>query len=516
MSSIADSLGGLVKSAGIVLAGTVVANVLGILAEIFIPRALSPGVYGRLGLAYGIVSAVSSLAILGIPNGVTRFLSEKESAHDGVDVLQSGYAISLTGAAIAAVVIYLGRFEIAALMDDPEIAPLLVAFIPYLLAFPIVKVSVGVLRAKERTTAATLAQRIGPRMLGLALVAGLITAGRPVVGAIGYWLSFSIVGALLAFYAVRQYIDIGSLVARLPNRDTARELWSFSWPLAAGASLHVMLANVDIIMIGYFLDSAPVGYYRSIQPLKQVIFFFSGSFAFLFLPLATKHYSQGDFTGLDALYTVTTKWIVSLTFPAVLLFTLFSPTVIRLFFGTAYLPAAPVLSVLMAGLFYRVLVGLDGDMVKAINRPRVEFYSAAAGVVVNIVLNAALIPRFGIIGAAIGTVVGYFVYNTVEVIIIYRAIESYPFSTAAFKPLVPTTLVGVGILSFTSQRTLGLLALAGIGVLLYVAQLVSMILTRSFTETDLLLVKQLEARFDLDLAWLQAIIRSERLPPNSK
>ncbi|WP_160135836.1 flippase [Halococcus salsus] len=509
MSSIADSLGGLVKSAGIVLAGTIVSNVLGLLAEVFIPRALVPAVYGRLGLAYGIVSAISSLAILGIPNGVTRFLSEKASAHEETDVLQSGYAISLTGAAIAAAAIYLARFEIAALMDDPAVAPLLVAFVPYLLAFPIAKVSVGVLRAEERTTAATLAQRIGPRVLGLALVAGLIAADRPVVGAIGYWLSFSIVGALLALYAVGQHIDFGSLVTHLPNQETFRELWSFSWPLAAGASLHLMLSNVDIMMIGYFLDSASVGYYRSIQPLKQVIFFFSGSFAFLFMPLATKHYSQSDFAGLDALYTVTTKWIVSLTFPAVLLFTLFSPAAIRLFFGTAYLPAAPVLSILMAGLFYRVLVGLDGDMVKAINRPRVEFYSALPGVAVNIVLNAALIPRFGIVGAAFGTVVGYFVYNTVEVVVIYRAVGSYPFSAAAFKPLIPTTLVGIGVLTLTSQRTLGLLAIAGIGVLLYTAQLASMILTRSFTDTDLLLVKQFEARFNLDLSWLTTLLRSE-------
>lgn len=507
MGSIADSLGGLVKSAGIVLAGTVVANVLGLLAEIFIPRALAPAVYGRLGLAYGIIGAVSSLAILGIPNGVTRFLSENESVHEGTDVLQSGYAISLVGAAVAASVIYLVRFEIAALMDDPEVAPLLVAFIPFLLAFPIAKVSVGVLRAKERTTAAILVQQVGPRVFGLALVVGFITANQPVLGAISYWLSFSVVGALLALYSVRQHINFRSFVTRLPSQETFRELWSFSWPLAAGASLHIMLSNIDIVMIGYFLDSASVGYYRSIQPLKQVIFLFTGSFAFLFMPLATKHYSQGDFAGLDTLYTVTTKWIVSLTFPAVLLFTLFSPAVVRLLFGVSYLPAAPVLSVLMTGLFYRVLVGLDGDMVKAINRPRVEFYSAIPGVFVDVLLNAALIPQFGIIGAALGTVVGYFVYNTIEVIVIYRAVGSYPFSAAAFKPLMPTTFVGVGVLSLMSQRTLGLFAVASIGVLLYAAHFVSMILTHSFTDTDILLVEQFEARFDLNLSWLTTLFR---------
>jgi hypothetical protein len=71
------------------------------------------------------------------------------------------------------------------------------------------------------------------------------------------------------------------------------------------------------------------------------------------------------------------------------------------------------------------------------------------------------------------------------------------------------TLVGVGILALAFQRTLGLFAIAGIGVLLCVAQLVSMILTRSFTDTDLLLVEQFEARFDIDLSWFTTLIRSE-------
>nr|WP_282594661.1 flippase [Halomarina salina] len=502
-----DSLGGLVKSAGIVLVGTVIANFLGIFAEILIPRALPPTVYGRLGLAYGIIGAMSSLAILGIPNGVTRFLSADKSTHKRLDVLWSGYTISIIGSVVAAAAIYLARFEIAILMDDPQIAPLLVAFIPYLLAFPVAKVSVGVLRAQERTIEAVLAQQIGPRVVGLALALGFITVEEPIFGAFGYWLSFSVLGAALGLYFVHQWVDFRSVVVRLPAHKTLRELWSFSWPLAASASLHILLSNVDIIMLGYFTDSATVGYYRVIQPLKQMVFFFTGAFAFLFLPLATKHYSTGDLAGLNALYTVTTKWIVWLTFPVVLVFTLFSPGIIRLFFGESYLPASPALSVLIAGLFYRVLVGLNGDMVKAIDRPRIEFYSAFTGVIVNIIMNATLIPLFGIVGAAFSTVVGYFVYNTIEIIAIYREIGSYPFSAGAVKPLLLTAFAGIGVLAFTSEQMIGLVVLVSLGITMYAVEFVSIILTRSISDTDILLIEQFESRFDVNLTRLKKIIR---------
>ena len=506
MSSALDSLGGLAKSAGIVFAGTVLGNILAITGEILIPRALAPAVYGRLGLAYGIVAAISTFAILGVPDGVTRFLAEDGTDRRRRDVLRSGYMISSIGCIVAAVVIYIARFEIASVVND-EISGFLVAFLPYLLAFPVAKVSVAVLRAQGRSSAAVLAQRVGPRVGGIVLVAGFIVVGQPLVGAISYWLAFSVLGAVLALYYVQQQVDATLAVARLPDRDTLRDLWSFSWPLAAGASLFILLSNVDLVMIAYFLDSAAVGYYRSTRPLRQVIFFFSGAFSFLYLPLATKHYTQDDIPGLDELYTVTTKWIVSLTFPLVLLFALFASDIIRLFYGATYLPAAPVLTVLMAGLFFRALVGLDGDMVKAINRPRIEFYAAFVGVVADVGLNAVLIPRLGIVGAAVGTVVGYAVYNIIEVAAIYWAVDSHPFSAAALKPLVPTTAIGLIVLSFTAERTFGLFALVGIGIVLYAAQFVSMVFTRSFTDADLLLVEQFEARAGIDLSWLTAIIR---------
>ncbi|HET7324905.1 MAG TPA: polysaccharide biosynthesis C-terminal domain-containing protein [Halococcus sp.] len=159
-------------------------------------------------------------------------------------------------------------------------------------------------------------------------------------------------------------------------------------------------------------------------------------------------------------------------------------------------------------MFFRAFVGLDGDTVKAINRPRIELYSAFAGIVVDIGLNAVLITRFGIVGAALGTVVGYVVYNVVEVAAIYRAIGSHPFSAAALKPLMPTTAVGLVVLSLTAERVLGLVALVGIGITLYVAQFVSMIVTRGFTDTDVFLIEQFEARTDIDLTWLTSTIRS--------
>jgi O-antigen/teichoic acid export membrane protein len=178
--------------------------------------------------------------------------------------------------------------------------------------------------------------------------------------------------------------------------------------------------------------------------------------------------------------------------------------VVRAFFGAAYVPAAPALAVLTAGLFVRALVGLNGDVAKAIDRPKIELRSVAVAVVVDVALNAVLIPRYGIVGAAAATAAGYAVYNLVEVVAIHRAVGSHPFAAATLVPLGPTLVVAVGIDALV-VGPVGLSGLVGIGLVLVVVHLGSMALTGSLDESDRLLARRLDERLGTDLARLVAL-----------
>lgn len=510
MTSLDDVLSGLAKSAGIVFVGTVFGRVLSLLGQILVVRALDPTQFGHVALAYTIVTMGGSLALLGANDGVTRLMSTDEDGTYRRRVLQSGYGFALVGGAAVALVLYAFRFRLATALGDDTLPQLLVAFVPYLLVYGVARVSFGALRAHRRSLAAVVSRDFGPRIGAIALFGAFALAGSPFFGAVVYWTAVPVLMALLAGYYLHRELSMGRVVARRPDRETARELWSFSWPLALGSSFFLLLSNVDVVMIGYFMDSRSVGLYRAIQPLRQVTTFVLVAFTFLFLPLATEYYNDGKLDDLDTLYTVSTKWLVTLTFPPVLVFTLFAPDVVRAFFGTAYVPAAPALAVLTAGLFVRALVGLNGDMVKAIDRTRIELYSVAVAVVVDVALNVVLIPRYGIVGAAAATVVGYGVYNLLEVGAIYYAVDSHPFALDTVKPLVPTALVAVGLARLTAGVDLSLVHLVGIGVLVAVVHLGSMVATRSLDDADLLLFERFERRTGVDLDPIKSALWNRR------
>lgn len=435
-------------------------------------------------------------------------MSAEQSSDYRRSVLRSGYGFALFGGTIVSIGIYLARFHLGSILNYSSLPELLVLFLPYLVAYTVARVTFGALRAHKNSLEAVISRDLAPRIGALVLLVLVVLIGDVFYGAIIYWVVTPAIMALVAGYYLNKEMSIIRVIRHPPDYGVAQELWSFSWPLALSASFFILLSNVDILMIGYFMESQSVGLYRSIQPLQQVTTFVRVAFAFLFLPIATEYFKNKDISTLDQFFTISTKWIVALTFPPVLVFTLFPSDVVRVFFGMAYTPAAPALAVLIAGLFVRTFGGLGGHMAKAIDRPKIELYSVSAAVIVDITFNTILIPRYGIVGAAAGTVIGYVTYNAIELIAIYWAIDSQPFSANSIKPLLPTFLFALGLAQLMADIDLTLLLLLGIGIIFSLIHLFSMFLTRSLGREDLFLFERVEERMGLDLEWFKSLIRS--------
>lgn len=508
MSSIDDALSGLAKSAVIIFFGTASGRIFGLIGQILIIRSLDPTSFGNIVLVYTVVSTSAGLGLLGVDEGITRLLSSERTQQYQRRILRSGYLLALGGSFVLMGILYIFRFQLSTYLKNEHIPSLIALFLPYLLFYAVARVSFGALRSYKRSSAAVVTRDLGPRIGSILIFSTFTYVGQAYFGAIVYWVSVPLIMAILSVYYLSHEVSVSNIVFNSPDLDAIRELLTFSWPLAISASFFLLLSNIDVLMISYFLQPRFVGLYRAIQPLRQVTTFILVAFTFLFLPIATEFFDNGNLSDLGRLYTITTKWIVIITFPFVLVFTLFAPSIIRSFFGTEYTAAAPALAVLTAGLFVRAIVGLNGDMVKAIDRPKIELYSVAVAVFVNIFFNVLLIPRYGIVGAALGTAIGYAVYNGIELIAIYLAVKSHPFSMDSVKPLVPTLLVTLGVRHFSHDIKLSFIMLLCIGIGISIVQVISLFLTRSIGQSDILLFERFEKRTSLDLSWIKSLLQT--------
>ncbi|MFB6187415.1 MAG: polysaccharide biosynthesis C-terminal domain-containing protein, partial [Halobacteriaceae archaeon] len=242
--------------------------------------------------------------------------------------------------------------------------------------------------------------------------------------------------------------------------------------------------------------SNQVGQYRSIQPVTNTVILFLQVLTFIYLPIATRHFEESNLSNLDILYKTSTRWIAHATFPLALFYLLFGKQFITVFFGSEYSGASIALTILTIGMYSRVIAGPNGMTIKAIDRTRIDLLASLGALVTNVVLNIILIPKYGLAGAASATMAGYFVYNTIDLIIIYKYVKVSPFHLDLFKPFVPTILICVTITQIVSIPSTAFHHLVLIGIGISAIHLLSILLTTGLTDEDQILIDNLKTRIE--------------------
>lgn len=487
----------LVKGTALLLGSTVTGRVLAMAARVLIIRSLPPGEFGVIVLAFTITSAIAEVAVLGFPRGIAKLTPAAGTTRDQSSYLISGYALALVSGVGSAILVYYTRHEVASIMDAPRLPAVLALFAVYLLVAPFAKISIGGLRGYERSTPTAIARDVLPELTGVCLLGLLLLLSRPKAGAISYYLILPTVSLIVATWYLTRSDEVTIQVSIRRIRHRAQELINYSLPLGIERGLSLLMLHADIVLLAWFLNQNEVGLYKATQPFWKGTLLVLFSLGFLYFPAVSRYYENDDMEMLQSMYRVTTKWVVHITYPITIFIVMFAPDLLEMAYGGRYTPASTALSVLAGGMFLRVLVGPNAATIQAIGWTQIDLITTAAGVFTNICLNLLLIPRWGIVGAAVATVTGYTVYNGLELILLHRAINTHPLTVPVVLPLLPTTIITVVVATVT--QSLSLVGLIVVGFFIAATHLASILATGSLEPIDTVVIDHLEERAGIDL-----------------
>jgi O-antigen/teichoic acid export membrane protein len=175
-----------------------------------------------------------------------------------------------------------------------------------------------------------------------------------------------------------------------------------------------------------------------------------------FSPMIAEIYAKKDISRLKSNYQVVTKLVFTLSLLVYAIILLF-PTELLSVFGSEFKKAAPVLVVLSMGQLINASVGATGRMLVMTGHPKIELFNSIIFVVLTILLNLILIPRYNVLGAGIANAVTLSIVNLSRVIQIYRAVRIHPFRRDYLKPLAAILLSVPIIFCLKKTITLNLL-----------------------------------------------------------
>jgi O-antigen/teichoic acid export membrane protein len=203
-------------------------------------------------------------------------------------------------------------------------------------------------------------------------------------------------------YLAYRYQKIGMYFKHF-NRHVAKKLLIDSWPLVLSGLAVMIYMRTDQIMIKEMLGEKEVGLYSAATRISEIWYFVPILITNSIFPaiLNVKKDSPKYFFRLRVLFSVLV-WIGILV--AAITAFIYDWLIIFLY-GQDYQQAGQVLMIHIWGGIFVALGAASGSWFVSENLQRYALYRTLLGASVNIALNFALIPKYGILGAAIGTVV---------------------------------------------------------------------------------------------------------------
>ena len=366
---------------------------------VYVARYLGPEKFGLLSYAVSFVGLFTALATLGLDGIMVRELVKTPERRD--ELLGTAFWIKAGGA----ILMYI--FIAAAIIfthNDTQ-TNIMIAVIAFAVVFQAFNVIDFNFQAAVKSKYVVYAQ-----------LASLVVSS--ITKLIFVWISAPLVWFASVFLldAVVQAIGLFAMYLKNTGKvwywkwrwQTAKELLKDSWPLILSGMAISIYMKIDQVMIKEMLDAGSVGNYAAAVRLSEAWYFIPMAITSSVFPAiinAKKQSKELYYQRLQKLYDLMVWLAVAIALPT----TFLAPWVIRVLYGDAFLQASGVLSIhIWAGVF--VFLGVaSGKWLLTENLQIFSTINTSIGAVFNIVLNYILIKKMGINGAAISTLISYFI-----------------------------------------------------------------------------------------------------------
>lgn len=396
----------------------------GALVVIVLARLLEPDGYGLLYLALAFFGTAKLFTKLGVGRSASRYVAEyKEKDPSQVPhILRISFTVILFLVAVVSVTVLAGHRQIATVLGEPELAPLLVVGSLYLIFGTVINYVRKILQGFESIQIAAYVDIIKSTS-NVVFAIGLVLIGFGAVGAlVGYVISMflgSVIG--LAVIYTRFYQGIDEAVTR--EEDLFRRIVEYAVPLTATQTADTLDKDIDTVLVGFFLNPLAVSYYVI---SKQTVNFIKApvrALGFTITPSLGSEKSKGNVERAARLYETSLVYTLLLYIPAGVGIILIATPLIEIVFGAQYTDAGPVLQVLGIFAILLSITKITSHGLDYLGRARARAIVKGITAVMNVGLNILLIPTIGVIGAAIATVITYSLYTMASLYIMHHELS---------------------------------------------------------------------------------------------
>ncbi|CAK0756137.1 putative Polysacc_synt_C domain-containing protein [Gammaproteobacteria bacterium] len=412
--------------------GAFIAHLGGVLAafgvQIVLARLLGATRYGDFIYAFSVASLAATWLKLGLDAGIIRFVPAYRAQGEwglirGL-LIRSLQTMLLTGSVV--VIVSSIALQIWSTRLGPElkstlqIASFLVPVMMLQFLFE------SRLRAFDRVFFARLPHEVVQPTLQIILVAG--AAGFTTLTLEADQVMMLTVASVLLSLGLGQIFFrrfAPTEISIAPPEYRTRTWITTAIQLSLFSSMLLAIGQIDIVLSGIFLGTTDAGIYSIASRASRLIPFGLSAINMATAPLISRLYAEQKIKDLQRILTIAAGLILVVMLFASLVIVGFSDIILRLF-GDDFGAARPALLILALGQFVNTLSGAAALLMTMTGHQIQALRVAGISLVIDFILNILLIPRYGIIGAAIATAITTATWNILLVRLVKKLVGVNP------------------------------------------------------------------------------------------
>ena len=426
------------RGAGISTAGQGVGRVLGYASQVALARLLGGKFYGFYVAGVAVVNGVHILSRFGMENGVVRYVAHHREHGDQARMkgtIVQALLITLAISLVLSTVMFFGAGVIVGWLpqDAPEMVGVLRAFAFVLPFFVFMSMTAWATQGFQTVTYAAYIQQLIRPGLFLLFVGVCYVLGAGIIGAIAAYALAMFLAGLAGLYYLRKLFP-PLFDRRAGTKFETKALFGVSVPMSVTQGAQYLNNFSAVLILGAFAAGAPVGIFnaaaRTATFLTAVRFAFSG----IFSPIISGLHARQDREEMGRLYKDVSRWIFTGAFLLFLVIVVFAPQVMAVF-GEGFREGVVALVIVAVAQLYSSSVGPAPRMLAMTGNQNFAMIATSVAAVTGVVVSLILIPRYEILGAAIGMATAIITENTGTMAAVKWRLGFWPFNLAWLKPL---------------------------------------------------------------------------------
>ena len=393
---------GTMRGAGVVMAIRVMGAGLAFVSQVFLARVMGTYEFGLYSYAFVLLTVLSILAPFGVDWAVLRFIPEYSAKKrwrrlEGVFRASVGFvaAVSVAIAVVAAGLIYLFSDAIG----PHYVVPLYLA-LASLPLFALFQIYLNFARAFGWAALAYTPNFVLRPIFLMVLVLGLVVVSvTPTANAV---LIAALVASALAFayQAVTIHRRKPHVTQPAVPAFHGRAWLTVAFSMALFNGFQLITTYGDVLILGHFVEPDQIGIYNAAIRTASIINFVLMAVSATATPKYAEFHARHQHDELRAYVTQTARWIF---WPSLLggLILIGVGKYVLLAFGEAFVAGYPVLVILVLSNLGLAATGNVDALLNMTGHQRACAWVMVWTGLVFIALNFALIPIFGVVGAAL-------------------------------------------------------------------------------------------------------------------